>query len=143
MPSYRDLRVALPYPAKIAQLIAEAARQHSHRNRRADRTIGAASLPPTGIAVHHELSYPLSGIHLGAFADSRILDLGGAARLPRIEPGGDGGDAGAGRRIADSRLSQRGVMAARRDRRSAGRRVERRFAGSLPIRSGNFAASLP
>src|SRR5258705_2245750 len=33
--------------------------------------------------------------------------------------------------------------ASRRDRRSAGRGVERRFAGSLPVRSGNFAASLP
>src|SRR5216110_49214 len=91
-----------------------AARQHSHRNRRTDRTIGAASLPPTGIAVHHELSYPLSGIHFGALADSRTLDLGGAARLPRTEPGGDGSDAGAGQRVAGTRISQRGVMAARR-----------------------------
>jgi hypothetical protein len=113
MPSYRDLRVALPYPAKIARLIAEARPDSIHIA--TEGPIGLlASLPPAGIAVHHELSYPLSGVHLGALADSGVLDLGGAARLPRTEPGGDGGDAGAGRRIAGARLSQRGVMAARR-----------------------------
>ena len=32
--------------------------------------------------------------------DSGILDLGGAALVPRHQPGGDGGDAGAGDRIA-------------------------------------------
>ncbi len=58
-----------------------AARQHSHRDRRADRTAGAALLPQARIAVHHELSYPLSGIHLRAPADPGILDLGGAARF--------------------------------------------------------------
>jgi len=67
MPSYRDLRVALPGPAKTARLVTEAQPDSiSHRNRRADRTIGASLLPQTRIAVHHEFSYPLSGIHLRA-----------------------------------------------------------------------------
>ena len=35
-----------------------------------------------------------------ALARPRDVDMGGAARLPRAEPGGDGGDAGAGQRIA-------------------------------------------
>ena len=72
MPSYRDLRVALPMPAKIARLIDEAQPgQHPHRDRRADRTVGAALLPQARIAVHHELPHPLSRIHLGARCRSR------------------------------------------------------------------------
>ena len=72
MPSYRDLRLALPRPAKIARLIDEAAPgQHSYRHRRADRTVGAALLPQTRLAVHHELPHPLSGIRLGARAGAR------------------------------------------------------------------------
>ena len=84
LPSYRDLRLALPYQAKIARLIADA---------RPDSIHIATEGPPAGAG---------------------ILDLGGAARLPRSEPGGDGGDAGAGERIAQPRLSQRGAVAARR-----------------------------
>ena len=46
MPSYPDLRLALPLPAKIAALIEKAAAgQHPYRDRRADRIVGAALLP--------------------------------------------------------------------------------------------------
>src|SRR5215204_1865285 len=51
------------------------ARQHSYRDRRPDRAIGAALLPQAGPAVHHELSHPLSGICLGALADPGILGV--------------------------------------------------------------------
>ena len=77
-----------------------AAGQHSRRYRRADRTIGAALLPEARIAVHDQLSHAFPGIHLRTLADSRKLDLGGAARLPWRQPGGDGGDAGAGERTS-------------------------------------------
>ena len=76
MPSYPDLRLALPKSAKIAGLIEAAqARQHSHRDRRSDRIFGAALLPQARAAVHDELSHPLSGICLGPFADTGKLDL--------------------------------------------------------------------
>ena len=117
LPSYRDLRLALPYQAKIARLIAEARPDSIH----------IATEGPIGLlvrrycrkqrfAVHDELSHPLSRIYLGAPAGPRILDLGGAALVSCAEPGGDGGDAGAGDRIARPRLSQRGAVAARRRR---------------------------
>src|SRR6184192_278223 len=110
MPSYRDLRVALPYPAKIAQLIAEARPDSIHIATEGPIGLLARShCRQQGLPFTNEPSYPLSGVHLGAPAGSRILDLGGAARLPRTEPGGDGSDAGAGQRVAGTRISQRGV----------------------------------
>ena len=76
MPSYPDLRLALPRPAKIAESDRGArARQHPYRDRRADRLAGAALLPQARAAVHHELPHPLSGICLGALADSGSLGL--------------------------------------------------------------------
>ena len=67
MPSYPDLRLALPYQAKIARLIADARPDSIH----------IATEGPIGLsvrrhcrkhrlAVHDQLSYPLSGIHFGA-----------------------------------------------------------------------------
>ena len=100
---------------QIARLIADGtARQHSHRHRRADRAAGAALLPQAWNAVHHQLPHPLSRIHLRALAGPGVLGLGGAALVSQRRPGGDGGDAGAGQRIARARLSQRGAVAARR-----------------------------
>ena len=66
MPSYRDLRVALPRPAKIARLIAASNPDSIHI-----ATEGPIGLlvrrycRKTRIAVHHELPHPLSGIRLG------------------------------------------------------------------------------
>ena len=115
MPSYPDLRLALPRPAKIARLIADA---------RAD-SIHIATEGPIGILVRRycrRQGLPFTTSFHTRFpeyvsaraAGSGILGLGGAAPVPRREPGGDGGDAGAGSGIAKPRLSQRGVMAARR-----------------------------
>src|SRR6266478_2077554 len=101
MPSYRDLRVALPYPAKIAQLIAEA---------RAD-SIHIATEGPIGLLARRHCRK--QGLPFTTSFHTRFPEYI-SARFPRTQPGGDGGDAGAGRRIAGTRLSQRGVMAARR-----------------------------
>ena len=94
------------------------ARQHSHRNRRADRADDAALLPQAWNTVHHQLPHPLSRIHFRALARPGVLGLGGAALVSWRGPGGDGGDAGAIERIARTRLSQRGAVAARRRHQS-------------------------
>ncbi len=71
LPSYRDLRVALPYAGENRPSDCRCpAGQHSHRHRRSDRTAGAALLPQAGSAVHHELSYPFSGIRFRPAASS-------------------------------------------------------------------------
>jgi hypothetical protein len=93
---------------------AGAAGQYSYRDRGTDRACRAPPLLQARIAVHHEFPYPFSGIHLGPAADSGILELVRAALVPWREPGGDGGDAGAGRRIARVRFPQCGAVAARR-----------------------------
>ena len=77
MPSYPDLRLALPYRSRIARLIADARPDSIH----------IATEGPIGllvrrycrkrrIAVHHQFSHPLSGIHLGAPAGSRSRGSG-------------------------------------------------------------------
>ena len=93
MPSYPDLRLALPSPAKIASLI-EAAKPDG---------IHIATEGPIGFmvrqaraAVHNELPHPLSRICLGAFADPGSLGVVCAALVLQAEPGGDGRNAGAG-----------------------------------------------
>ncbi len=137
MPSYPDLRLALAVSREDrAPDTRGAARQHSYRDRRPDRTIGAALLPQTRPAIHHQLPHPLSRICLGAFAGSRVVDLGRAAPVSSRKPGGDGGDAGAGQRIARARLSQCRVVAARGRHRpvSSARRRSRPAASGLSLR---------
>ncbi len=76
MPSYPDLRLALPYPAKIAKLIEAAKPDSIHIATEGPIGLsGAALLPQARPAVHHELSHPLSRICFGAFADPGILDM--------------------------------------------------------------------
>ena len=137
MPSYPDLRLALPRPAKIARLIADARPDSIH----------IATEGPIGLLVRrhcrkHRLPFTTSfHTRFPEYVSARaagpgILDLGGAAPVPRRQPGGDGGDAGAGRRIAHARLSQRGAVAARRRRRavSSARRRSRPAAADLHLR---------
>ena len=138
MPSYPDLRLALPSAAKVARLIDDARPDSIHIATEGPIGLaGAALLPQAPIAVHHQLSYPLSRIYFRAAAGSRILDLGRAAPVPSGEPGGDGGDAGAGERIARPRLSQRGAVAARRRYRAVS--SARRRSWACRVRS--FCAS--
>ena len=76
MPSYPDLRLALPRPAKIAELIEAAKPDSIHIATEGPIGLaGAALLPQARIALHHELSYPLSGICLRALAGSGSLGL--------------------------------------------------------------------
>ena len=137
MPSYRDLRVALPRPAKIARLIADARPDSIH----------IATEGPIGLLVrrycrkqrlslHHEFPYPLSGICPRACADPGILDLAGAAPLPCAEPRRDGGDAGAGERVAHARVCECGAVAARRRHRAVppARRRSLPAGAGLPVR---------
>ena len=115
MPSYPDLRVALPGAAKIARLIAEARPDSIH----------IATEGPIGLAVRRycrNRGLPFTTSFHTRFpeyisaraADSGILDMVRAALVPWSQPGGDGGDAGAGRRIARARFPQCGAVAARR-----------------------------
>ena len=77
MPSYPDLRLALPRPGEDrAADRSGQARRHSHRDRRSDRASGAALLPQARPAVHHQLPHPLSRICLGAFADPGMPGCG-------------------------------------------------------------------
>ena len=137
LPSYPDLRLALPGPAADRKTDRGGApRLHSYRDRRPDRVSGAALLPQARSALHHQLSHPLSRICFRALADSGRLGVGDAALVSQAEPGGDGGDAGAGERIAQPRLSQcRAVVARRRHRAvsSAPRRPLPAGAG-IPVR---------
>ncbi len=106
MPSYRDLRVALPYPAKIARLIADARPDSIH----------IATEGPIGLAARRycrKQGLPFTTSFHTRFPEyisarlpiPEFVDLGGATRLPRAQQGGDGGDAGAGERIAHAWLS--------------------------------------
>ena len=136
LPSYPDLRVALPGPVKIARLIAEARADNIHIA--TEGPIGMAVrryCRQRGLPLHHQLPHPLPRIHFRAAADSGILDLGLAAPVSRREPGGDGGDAGAGRRIARPRFSQCRAVAARRRHRAvpSARRRSRSAAPDLPV----------
>ena len=97
MPSYRDLRVALPRPAKIARLIERGRPDTIHIA--TEGPIGlvvAALLPQARLAVHDELPHPLSRLCLGARAGPGILGVGDAALVSWREPRRDGGDASAG-----------------------------------------------
>ena len=96
MPSYPDLRLALPCPAKIARLIAEARPDSIH----------IATEGPIGLLVRRycrKQGMPFTTSFHTRFpdyisaraADSGVLDMGGAARVSWCQPGGDGGDAGA------------------------------------------------
>ena len=70
MPSYPDLRLALPGPGKTARLIEQATPDSIHIATEGPIGFaGAALLPQAPLAVHHELSHPLSGIYFGAAAD--------------------------------------------------------------------------
>ena len=108
------------------------ARRHPYRDRRPDRTVGAALLPQAWPAIHDKFSHPFSGVCIGAFANSGIVGMAGAAHLPPAEPGGDGGNAGAGGRIAHAGLSQRGAVVARRRYRAVSSAPHR----SLPADAG-------
>ena len=119
MPSYPDLRLALPYPAKIAA----ADRRRRGPTAFTSQPKGRSDCWCGAIAANRDCRSPRA--FTPAFRNtspracrSRILDLGGAALVPRRQPGGDGGDAGAGKRIARARLSQRGAVAARRRRQA-------------------------
>ncbi len=88
MPSYPDLRLALPNPWQDRRTDRRGkARQHPYRDRRPDRAVGAALLPQARSAVHDQLSHPFSRICVGAFADPGILGLARAALVPPAEPG--------------------------------------------------------
>ncbi len=98
LPSYPDLRVALPNPLQVARLIREAKPDNIHiATEGADRILGSALLPQARHSLHHQLSHPLSGIRLGTVSDPEIMGAGGIAPVPRPQRRGDGGDAGAGR----------------------------------------------
>ena len=138
LPSYPDLRLALPGPAADRKADRGGApRQHPYRDRRPDRISGAALLPQARSALHHELSHPLSRICLGALADPGKLGVDDAALVSPAEPGGDGGDAGASKRIARARLSQCGAVVARRRHRA----VSSAPCRPLPAASRCFSAS--
>ena len=78
MPSYPDLRLALPYPAKIAKLIEAAKPDSIHiATEGPDRAVGAALLPQARPAVHHQLSHPLPRICFARVRRSRNPGCGG------------------------------------------------------------------
>ena len=85
MPSYPDLRLALPRPAKIARLIdRRPARQHSHRHRRADRAVWCGAIAASSDCRSPQASTPAFPEYVSArAAGPGILDLGGAAPVPR------------------------------------------------------------
>ena len=71
LPTYPGLRLAIPSRRRIAERIEAAqARCDPSRDRRTDRLRGARLLPAQRPAVHDQLYDALSGIHLGALADS-------------------------------------------------------------------------
>ncbi len=98
-PAIRDIRLAMPRPARIARLI-EASKPDA---------IHIATEGPIGMLVRRycrargldvivELSHALSGICLGAPAGARGVGLGDAATISQPLEFGDGGDAAAGAR---------------------------------------------
>ena len=89
-------------------------------------TIGscrARLLPAPRPAVHDELHDAVSRIHLGALADSGILELRGAAPLPRRRDRDHGLDAVADGGAAAARLPESRHVDARRRHRSVQRRI--------------------
>ena len=83
LPTYSNLRLALPNRREIARRIQAAAPDAIHiATEGHDRRFRARLLPAPRLAVHDELHDAVSGIHLGALPDPGILELRGAAALP-------------------------------------------------------------
>lgn len=77
MTSYRDVRLAMPRPGRIAKLIEEARPDSMHRDGGADRPDGPALLPPAQAALHDQLPHPLSRICPRPRAGAGLADLAG------------------------------------------------------------------
>ncbi|MGC4005472.1 MAG: hypothetical protein QM811_21085 [Pirellulales bacterium] len=118
MPSYRDVRLAMPRPARIAKLIAEARPDSIH----------IATEGPIGLMVRRycrQRKLPFTSSFHTRFPEyarrprsgSGRPDLAGAAPLPCAQPGRDGGNAGARARTHRPRLRQRSWRICRRGRR--------------------------
>ena len=91
LPTYANLRLAIPGRRRDRTAHRGGkSRRHPHRDRGADRVCRARLLPAARAAVHHELHHVLSGIHRGARTDPGVVELCGAAPLPRRRNGDDG-----------------------------------------------------
>ena len=96
LPSYPEIRLALPRPARgRAELIdGGRARCDPHRHRGADRAGWRGAIAARrGLPLHHQLPHPLPRIRPRATGPSPSLGLGAAAPFPRRRRAGDGGDA--------------------------------------------------
>ncbi len=83
MPTYPDIRLAIPRSAGSAGCIEEAGPgPYPHRDRRSDRLADATRLPQAQARFHHQLSHALSRIHQGAHRRSRAPHLCGPALFP-------------------------------------------------------------
>ena len=138
LPTYPNLRLALPNRREIARRIEAAAPDAIHiATEGTIGCVGARLLPAPRPAVHDELYDAVSRIHLGALPDPGILELRGAAPLPRRRDGDHGLDRLADVGAAPARLPQsRHVDARRRHRavRAASRDSARSAAPDLPHR---------
>ncbi len=92
--------------------------RHPYRDGRPDRPCRAGLLHQGRSALHDELHDAVSGIHFGALADPRAMDLQRAAAFPCGGDRDDGGHAVADDRAWRTRLRPPRHVDARRGRRS-------------------------
>ncbi len=100
MPTYPEVRLALPGPGDVERRLERAAAgRHPYCDGRAARPCRAPRLPAARRAVHHQSAHPLSRLSGGTLAGTGALDLrrdlGILATVSLRRRGGAGGDADA------------------------------------------------